>query len=531
MNIRLSIILDAIRDLRIEKHLKGDLNPSFSLCLPLPEGQEVLQEDCLYVGLLSAALQIDRRTNPAVIICLRDRFTYDDETTDMLKNLIIVNENLSSYALLSAVQERFFQVVGWKQQMDKALLNDCSLQDLVDLCPPLLNNYIQITDASFVKLAQTENDDCDCPICVKLKENGYHPEETVEKFRKYHLFDVWARLDDRIYYDESTDVAKYPTLHRVFKFHGNYYAHVVMTCNREPCSQAMKDLFQIFVEELSFCINRDWENKFSCVHPYDNFFLELIEGKITSEAELTERATRIGFPMTGQFYILNLARAPEQNVPLGTVMKDFSSRFPRFKFINHQDRIVAFIHTFDFSNFSKNQLTDSLEDFLKKQNCYCGLSTCYDSLAFSPKSFRQSALALKYGLKMRHQSSHMPLSSDLFPSNTRIFFYDQYFPFCFFGTEENVEELWFSSVYHQKLKDLHQKDLQHGTDDLPLLITYLRHERRNTEVASVLNMHRNTVIYRIRHIEDYLGIDLNDEQTRVLLMFSFIAEEYFGFED
>lgn len=531
MQIKLSIILDSVRSFRTEEHLSANFNPAFSLCLPLPEEPVPLQDDCLYVGLLSAAMKAQRNADSTVILCLRDRYTDEYEIDGKLKNLIIVNENISSFTLLSLVQERFYSVVRWKQDMDQALLNNCSMQELVDMCPPMLNNYIQITDASFVKLAQTTKFDCDCPLCQNLKKYGYHPEESVARFRKFHLFDVWARLDDKIYYDESTDVAKYPTLHRVFKFHGNYYAHVVMTCNNEPCTQSMMDLFQILVDELRFCVERDWENKFSCVHPYDNFFLDLIEGKIASESELNERASRIGFPTEGRFYILHLMRAPEQNAPMGTILKDFSSEFPRFKFINYESSITAFIHATDLSRSEKGKLQEDAERFLDRHNCFCGVSTSFEKLSGSVQAFRQSRLALKYGLEMRHKSRLMPQFPEYLPSDTRIYSFTYYFPFCLFGGEPDSTGLWYNSVYHEKLKSLYQKDLRHGTDDLLLLITYLRHERKNTEVACVLNMHRNTVIYRIKHIEEYLSIDLDDERTRILLMYSFLAAEYFGFSD
>lgn len=50
------------------------------------------------------------------------------------------------------------------------------------------------------------------------------------------------------------------------------------------------------------------------------------------------------------------------------------------------------------------------------------------------------------------------------------------------------------------------------------LLVYLRHERNVVETAQVLVVHRNTLNYRVRKIEEITGMDLNDADIRLRIL-------------
>lgn len=526
MTVSLNIIRQELKDYRTEDHVPSSFNPGYGRCLPLPENVAEIREDCLYICGLSQALRLREESTKGVFVCLRDRLFDDGESGDAVKNLIIVNENIGLNSLVSRVQNRFFAVMDWEQRLHAALLKGATMQELVELCPPFLENHIQITDASFMKLAQSTAMDCDDPICVALKQYGYHPEETVAKFRASHLFDVWARRNE-IYYDAETTVAKYPTVHKIFKFHGTYYAHVVMTCAIAPVNPAMMDLFRIFVNALSYCVERDWENRFNCIHPYDSVLRDLIEGGIKDLTQIEKRSSYAGLPMHGAFHILRIVRNENQNISFGAMMKEFAELFPRCKFINYQDSITVFVlNTANAESVFHSEL-ELLEGYLRKHNSFCGVSSCFDSLADASHHFRQANLALKYGRELRQRA--LKPDVDMPDGNERTFFFDNCFPLCFFGCEEDLPELWRHSTFYSKLKQLYENDRQRGSNDLGLLLTYLRLERRISATASELNMHRNSLIYRINRIEEFLGVDLNDSRVRLIMLFSFLPAGFYGF--
>lgn len=60
-----------------------------------------------------------------------------------------------------------------------------------------------------------------------------------------------------------------------------------------------------------------------------------------------------------------------------------------------------------------------------------------------------------------------------------------------------------------------------GSSDLELLYLYLCSERNISLTGKKMNMHRNSVIYRLQRINDSLNLDLGDPDVRFRLMLAF----------
>lgn len=71
----------------------------------------------------------------------------------------------------------------------------------------------------------------------------------------------------------------------------------------------------------------------------------------------------------------------------------------------------------------------------------------------------------------------------------------------------------FLEVIHH----LAEHDIEHETDLLPTLSSFLRHGAVSAEAAQALNIHRNTLRYRLDQIQQTTGLDLKDPLTRLNL--------------
>lgn len=68
-------------------------------------------------------------------------------------------------------------------------------------------------------------------------------------------------------------------------------------------------------------------------------------------------------------------------------------------------------------------------------------------------------------------------------------------------------------------------DAKKNTNYTGLLYTYLVNERKSTDTAKQLHMHRNNVIYHIDRLAEKMGIDLDDPEERLRLMLTYKAME------
>jgi sugar diacid utilization regulator len=530
MKISLNIILDVLQSFQLEKHLPEDGGLSFSMCLPLPDDQSALDQDCIYVSGLSRAM-VSCSGNPGVCcICSRDRIRDGLETEARLSGLIIVNENITPTTLFTLVQNRFFTVISWVQQMQESLIHNGTMQQLVDMCIPVINNYINVSDSSLMLLAHSTKITCDDPICVLGAEHGYFPEEIIQIFRKYDLFKIWENAEAP-YIDDSCEAAKYPTYHRVFKFGNIYFAHAVLTCCRNPLTKSMMDLFLMFTDVLAVYIERAWEEKNACNHIYDTFLTELIEGTITSKSAIAERAQYVGIPLTGQFCLFQIVTDDPANVSIGKMLVEFSELLPRIKFIRYHQRIVA-IHHFHARDIEEQMqdICKSLEGFLKKYDALCGVSLFFSSLEDVQFSYKQSSLAIKYINRLRGSEIVRSINTGA-AKESRVYFFSQFYIFTLFGENESNAELWYHCFFHGILKRLYEYDQRHKSNNLQLLFVFLRCERNATKAAAELNMHRNNVTYHISRIQELLGVDLEDSTARYMLLISYSLLELYGFDE
>ncbi len=528
MQISLSIILDVLESFSLETHVGDDDPVSFTKCLPLPDGPAEPDDTCLYVGGLSKAMALCADHPGMYCICLRDRIKDGLETDECLSGLIVVNENITINALFTLVQNRFFEVLGWIQQMHEALIRKASIQEIIDLCYPIIDNYIAVSDSSLMLMAYSRNVPCDDPICVALRQHGYFPEEIIHLFKKYDLFRVWEMADEP-YLDDTCEVAKYPAYHKIFKFGRTYFSHVVLTCNRKPVTKSMLDLFGILTDVLSVCMERAWEEKNACNHIYDTFLADLIEGNITDVNIIEERAQYVGIPLMGKFCLFQIVPNNAPNISIGKMLIEFSELFPRFKFIRHQQRIVA-IHQFYAKGIDDqlDTICQTMQSFLEKYDAICGVSLFFTSLREIPFSFKQSSLALKYAHHKR--GSHICKNIRLHRrKESNIHFFSRSYVYCLLGENGANADLWYHSDYHEMLRKLYQHDNRHKSNNLQLLHVYLCLERNATESAKELNMHRNNVTYHISRIQELLDVNLDDPYVRFMMLMSFFLLELYGF--
>lgn len=543
MQISLNIILDVLQSYQQEIHIEAESKLSFSRCLPLPDDAQDISTDCIYVGGLSKALVLRGSNTGIYCVCLRDRVKDDIENEASLDGLIIINENISQITLLLQVQNRFFTIIDWIQQMHETMIHNGSMQDIVDVCAPIIDNYIAVSDSSLMMLACSKYIPCDDPIIVALVKYGYHPEESIKKFKEFDLFKKWEMADE-IYVDDTCATAKYVALNKIFKFRNLYFAHAVLICNRNPLTPGMIDLFQLFIDALAVYIERDWEEKSTSNHIYDTFLADLLEGSITSKKVIEERAEYVGIPITGQFCLFQIVSNDTANMSIGKMLLEFSDLFPRFKFVRYQQRIVAINNFYTHDDLSEQlqSISNSLEAFLEKYDALCGISLYFSSLDEVPFSFRQSTLALKYidrlssNLNQHNLLKEKPAppmnSSRMTPERmnpSRINRFSHSYIYCLLGENEGNSELWYHSEYHHMLKILHDYDVRHKGNTIQLLKLYLGFERSATATGVALNMHRNNVLYHVSRIEELLGIDFDDPSVRFMMLVSFVLLELYGF--
>ncbi len=525
MQFSIHIILDILKTYSIENHVKRNETFKFNECLPLPETNKDIKEECVYVGLLSKALTLPEHI---CCICVRDRIRDARESEENLSGLVIVNENITQNELLSKIINRVFEIFNWVQKMNEVLVNNGTLQDIVDMCQPVLDNYIAINDASLMLIAYSRNVPCDDPICIEFVRHGYHTDEYIRKFREHNLLKTWENASE-IFIDRTCEVAKYVVVHKVFKFKNKYFAHIVMTCNRMPVTPCLLELFSFFVAVVDKYIKRMCEGKNTFIHIYDTLLTDLIEKKIKKRQIIEERARYVGLPVTGPYSLFQIKSNESANISIGNMVNEFSDMFPRFKFVTYNKSIVA-INAFQTSDVD-GQIKIICADmgrYLDKYDAQCGVSQHFGGLDETPYAYRQATLALEY---MDHRGAVELFHVDHIESYERIHFFSQKFIYCMMDETGRHSELWYHSDYCRMLKILHDYDQKHKSNYIDLLNIFLSQGQNATKVGNIIMTHRNNIMYHINRVKELINVDFDDPSVCFALQMSIVLVELYGYND
>lgn len=88
------------------------------------------------------------------------------------------------------------------------------------------------------------------------------------------------------------------------------------------------------------------------------------------------------------------------------------------------------------------------------------------------------------------------------------------------------EPFLLESIYKKYLGKLEQYDLEHDTEYMETLRTFMLADCNLLDTAAYMHAHRNTIVYRIKKVKEILDSDLDNSAIKFQIMMSFYIKEY-----
>ena len=92
--------------------------------------------------------------------------------------------------------------------------------------------------------------------------------------------------------------------------------------------------------------------------------------------------------------------------------------------------------------------------------------------------------------------------------------------------ENLIQNSWLKSLLHPDFLRLIQCDLENNTQYTSSLYWYLFYSGNYTDAANQLNLHRNTLIYRINKIQELIHFDMDNINDKELFLLSYLLYPY-----
>lgn len=266
---------------------------------------------------------------------------------------------------------------------------------------------------------------------------------------------------------------------------------------------ALSDICAIEMQKHDFFIQRTGLQ-------YETFFNELIEGRFSS-LKMVESRFRVLNHHLGKFFCLAILYCTEpHNSELFNQrqMAALRKTYPNSMSVVYKNDIVLLLNQ-DQPVLLNPMLTDPLEQFALHNHLKVILSQPFADILKIPIFYEQAKNTLEL--------------SDISGSDQFLFFSTEALPEYLFS-KCDYKELETGIHYH--IFQLQDYDREYHTEFITTLRAYLSHDRNATKTAEFLHIHRSTFFYRVKKIEELLGISITDSRLLFLYELSFKIWDY-----
>lgn len=434
-----------------------------------------------------------------------------------------IETDLGLEELFNELQDGYTALRNWDMAMHLLMLKGGSLQEILDISGEAIGNPITIMDPAFKLLAYTKNIESHSKIYNDVLKYGCLPESIIERHEKKGVFPAMVENSSEQLTVNAPD--HITVLQSVYAGHRNV-GSVAMPCTSRYYSEGLAEQFEVLLENVGIFLESERHNQAVNQYMHEYFLAELIESGQPDDASFAERQKYIGLPSEGAFYLLRLRQGRHDTFLSEYHARRLAELLPDEKVFTLRGDLLILVdqrgHALSPPEYLERVLK-RMASFLKKEGLYCGASALFGRLRDIRYAHLQGDAALRLGRRISAGRVLEKLGVDGAHYPQGVFLYDDYrlhhmIDCC-------AQQLPFENLCHPALLALVEADQREGTNHFEVLYHFLRHERRTTETAAVLHMHRNNVIYRMGKIEDMLGVDLNDLEVRKELLCSFAMVE------
>lgn len=430
-----------------------------------------------------------------------------DSIASANSNIILIETTLELADGFNALQKIYNDFIEWGRQLDFAIFRNASFQEFIDLSEQMIASPILIYDPALKLLAYSRMyPGLDDHIFQSAISNGYLNLETVKYFEKEKIFAQIDHTGSAV--GEPDAFREHADFARAINIHNELAVYCILLHTSDFPRSYINQIFQIFCNSIEHLLEKQHSNFLRNRSVTDYFLMDLLDNPDTPAEQIRERIYYNDLDYEGNYIVINLYSDIRQKPSENYFIQLLRNNMINCRIFSYRKSIVILYHLpkfqeLDYRDYLRSQLQSILKDFNDRS------ITMYISKPFTTIGQFSSAYQQTENLYQIFDRQNQEI-------------------FCFY------EDHWLKNLIYS----LPQKDktfsfcdpcilqmLHSGTkksrQQLEILYEYLRCDRKLTDVAHKLGMHRNNVIYHIKQIEEKWHLNLDNPDARLQLLISF----------
>ena len=375
------------------------------------------------------------------------------------------------------------------------------LQYLIDKIQELINHPVVLHDMGYKVLAKSSRAENIISFVTYDNENFFLEDETLQYLHNFEVSKKAREQDLPSYFDKDTSTEG--TMVAVIKINNIQIAQLAVY----EAGTKFRKLDFLLIEKISqlLSIELQKDNTFNIEQNIiPNYILSnLFTGIQMSEEDIRQKLHYIEWSREESFRILVISDSLKETLDrkAGPIANHLKYYIPLDNCIFYKSNIVAFITPSLYNDLFINK-TDKFYDFLSTYNLKAGLSMKFNLFCECSRFYYQAIESLRVA---RQKDLKLASFEDI-----RIDIL----------TNLMKEKYSLLDFIHPTIMILADYDKEHHLDLINTLLAYLEHLNHPNEAAKQLNIHRNTLFYRINKAKELTGITLDNGIEISQLLFS-----------
>ncbi len=479
----------------------------------LPEDLSALDPGFLYVTDQNRLSSVQDLHEDISLICFSDRQNPQGDHTDeaispVRDNTIVLRTPFELAHGFNDLQCSFSSFAEWERRLDFAVFGNASFQDLIDIAEEMISSAMLLFDPALKLLALSEfQPDLDSPFYPNAVQSRYLDIDTVRFLENQNYFET---LNDKGLTFSNAETDETPGYFRAVKISNQLAVYCVLLFTDKLPRIYETQLFEVLCDAIERILKRQHATFIRDRSVTDYLLMDLLENPGTPTDQIKERIYYTDLEFEAD-YILTLI---DSDISKKSAEQFFLQQL-RNNLINSQifswNNDVIILHQIPATQLAdyRTYLASFLRTFLKSfshQNMQVYFSRPFFSIDQFADAYKQASTIRDIMGPVRD------------PGNPLYFFEDYVVQDLI---HQNPVKDPVAYYCEPCLLDLVKKGTKKSRQQIRILYEYLNRDRNYTDVAKLMDMHRNNVIYHIKNISEQYGVDFNDANTRLKFLLSF----------
>ncbi len=406
--------------------------------------------------------------------------------------------------IVDLVMEAFEFYIAWEHSLLIKIMSETTLQDLLDLAHLVIERPMNICNIRGWIYAITDS-----------YGDYVHPhwKNYISRDTSYELNnDLSVEMKNRPVNRQGLPAMAYSQAYRGKVLYadiivkGERIGEIMAYENNRPFTEKDLQIMQIFQQVVTAYAKND-PGILRSRSMLSEYFQDMLAQKSLEDYNLHQIITLSGWQIDDTFIVLCAqAKKSSQTNTIGRLCDDLEDSIAGVQAFPYDNLAVAIINLSRQKNLEL-LIQELLKTIPKRSFCW-GLSHEFTGLESFLDYYQQAVYAMKHAVRYRLSYSTM--------RNTAIG--------CL--REGLMQNPWLRTVLHPDFLTLIQYDMKNNSQYASSLYWYLFYSGNYTDAANQLNLHRNTLIYRINRIQEMIHFKLDSINERELYILSYLLYQY-----